>query len=144
MAGGVKQSYRENDGYYDSSNTFFYKFGDFSKTTTSGTTTCYEISFLNAGTLDVESGVFALAANENNTYAQTGSTLAFGVSAPNLAGQLNLPTNFNFDGTLLVNPLHGYAPSQGDYLPVITYGSVSGAFAALDLPAASERRRVGC
>jgi choice-of-anchor C domain-containing protein len=122
-----------NYGYYYSTNLFFNA-GTFTKTTTTGVTTCYGISFLNAGTLDVESGSVSLAANYYNKYAQTGATLAFGVSAPNLAGQLNLPTNFNFDGTLLVNPLHGYTPSLGDSVTVITYGSAAGAFASLDLP----------
>jgi len=76
----------------------------------------------------------SLPASYYNKYAQTGATLAFGVAAPNLAGQLSLPTNFNFDGTLLVNPLHGYTPSPGDSVTVITYGSAAGAFASLDLP----------
>ena len=45
-----------------------------------------------------------------------------------------LPTNFNFDGTLLVNALNGYTPGLGDFLPVIKERSASGTFAKLDLP----------
>jgi Bacterial Ig domain/Protein of unknown function (DUF642) len=127
----------ENQYYYGAYSNLFVNNGTFTKTTTTGSTVFEGISFQNAGTLDVESGLVNLAANNLNSYAQTGATLAFGISAPSAAGQLNLPTNFNFDGTLRVNALHGYTPSLGDLISIINYGSASNAFANLDLPAVS-------
>jgi len=120
-------------------NTRFLNQGTFAKTTTAGTTSFYGIAFLNSGTLDIQSGTvnFAAANYDTNSaaYAQTGATLAFGVSAPNLAGQLVLSTNVSLDGTLEVDVLNGYTPSLGDEIPVITYGTASKtAFANLILP----------
>jgi len=125
--------------YYAYSNTPFLNPGTFAKTTTTGATTFYGIAFLNSGTLDIESGSVNFAAPSYDTnsvpYAQTGATLDFGVSAPNLAGRLILSTNVSLDGTLGVNLLNGYAPQLGDEIPVIAYGAGSQtAFVNLLLP----------
>ncbi|MGA2541554.1 MAG: Ig-like domain-containing protein, partial [Verrucomicrobiota bacterium] len=132
------QFYNE-DYYYGSPNTPFLNPGTFAKTTTTGATTFYGIAFLNSGTLDIESGSLNFATPSYNTnsvpYAQTGATLEFGVSAPNLAGQLILSTNVSLDGTLGLNLLNGWTPELGDEIPVVTYGAASQtAFANLVLP----------
>ena len=108
-----------NNNYYSSQpNVPFNNLGTFAKTTTSGATAFYGIAFLNSGTLNIQSGSLDFAAINYDTnsvpYAQTGATLAFGVSAPNLAGQLILSTNVSLDGTLEADLLNGYTPHLGD------------------------------
>ena len=125
--------------YYNYPNTPFFNPGTFAKTTTTGATTFYGIAFLNSGTLNIQSGSvnFATANYDTNSvaYAQTGATLAFGVSAPNLAGRLILSTNLSLDGTLEADLLNGYAPTLGDEVSVISFGPASRtAFTDLVLP----------
>ena len=105
-------------------NPTFVNAGTFAKSGTFGATTLINVSFLNSGTLDIESGAVNFASS--GTYAQTGATLEFGVTAPNLAGQLNVPGQVNLDGTLTVHFLNGYTPVTGDTLNLITYTSESG------------------
>ena len=120
-----------NNGY--GGTPTFVNNGTFTKTATYGATTFSAVSFLNSGTLDIESGSVNFA--NSGTYAQTGATLEFGAAAPNLTGELNVPAEVNLDGTLTVHFLDGYTPLTGDLLELITYTLESGAFAYLNLPA---------
>ena len=111
----------------------FVNAGTFSKSGTYGTTYISGVSFLNSGTLDLESG--SLVFENSGTYAQTGATLEFGVTAPGLTGFLDVPAPVNLDGTLTVHFLSGYTPAIGDSLELIDYTGESGVFANLNLPA---------
>jgi hypothetical protein len=122
-------------GYYLYTNFTFVNAGNFSKTGTSGTTSIDYLSFLNSGVLDIESGSVQFQAN--SAYVQTGASLTFGASAPNLAGQLILATNVGLDGTLTLNALNGYVPAFGDSFTPIIYTSESGTFANVNLPSLS-------
>jgi hypothetical protein len=111
--------------YYNQTNTHFYNLGTFAKTTAAGTTYFQETAFLNSGTLDVESGTvdfsYVNTYDTNSvTYAQTGATLEFGASAPNLVGRLVLSSNVSLDGTLALNLLNGYTPNLGDEFSLIS------------------------
>ncbi|HEV7926591.1 MAG TPA: Ig-like domain-containing protein, partial [Verrucomicrobiae bacterium] len=106
--------------------------GTLSKSVTFGTTTVSDVSLLNSGTLDIESGAIDLI--NSSSYGQTGATLEFGVTTPSLAGQLIVPGTFNIDGTLSLHFLNGYSPIVGDVIQPVFYGSNSGTFANLNLP----------
>ena len=106
--------------------------GVLEKTGTFGATTFSAETVQNSGTINIQSGSINL--NGGSTYAQNGETLIFGVSAPNVSGELNLPGPVNFDGKLQVQFLNGYTPTLQDQLVLLTYASEAGAFASLDLP----------
>ena len=110
----------------------FVNNGTLTKSGTFGTTTVNNVSVLNSGTFDIESGTIDLI--NSSTYGQTGETLEFGVTAPNVEGQLVVPGAVSFDGTLNVHFLNGYTPNVGDLLQPVFYGSGSGTFANLNLP----------
>ncbi|HZM01547.1 MAG TPA: Ig-like domain-containing protein [Candidatus Saccharimonadales bacterium] len=110
----------------------FVNNGTLTKSGTFGTTTLSEVSVINSGTFDIESGAISLI--NSSTYGQTEATLTVGVAAPNLQGQLIVPGPVSLDGALNVHFLNGYTPNAGDLLQPIFYGSSSGAFANLNLP----------
>jgi choice-of-anchor C domain-containing protein len=110
----------------------FANAGTFRKNITSGATDIQYAQFINSGILDMESGLINF--NTASEYAQTVATLEFGVSAPNLTGQMSVSGNVNLDGTLAVNLLNGYTPRLGDAITLMNYGSESGAFAQYALP----------
>ncbi|MGA2176288.1 MAG: immunoglobulin domain-containing protein [Verrucomicrobiota bacterium] len=122
----------DSDLYSYSQNLIFVNNGTFRKTTTAGTTYFYYVTFINSGTLDVESGTVNFPSY--SAYEQTVATLSFGASAPSLTGQLTLSSVVNLDGALTLNLLNGYTPVAGDVLKLITYPSAAGSFANFNLP----------
>ena len=76
-----------NNGY--GGTPTFVNNGTFTKTATYGATTFSAVSFLNSGTLDIESGSVNFA--NSGTYAQTGATLEFGAAAPESDGRTERP-----------------------------------------------------
>ncbi len=113
-------------------NPTFVNNGTFSKSSTYGTTSMSGMAFINAGTLDIESGVINFV--NSGTYAQTVATLEFGIAAPNLAGQLDIPGSVALDGSLSVHLLDGYVPQLGDYFAFVNYASETGGFSSLSFP----------
>ncbi|HEY9510213.1 MAG TPA: CARDB domain-containing protein, partial [Verrucomicrobiae bacterium] len=113
---------------------YFHNSGTMHKSAGTGTTTI-SISFNNAGTLDLESGLISFSAN--NAYAQTGAILRFGLGGSNGSGQTHITGNMAFDGTLSAGLVRGYIPQAGDAITLVTYGSRSGSFNHLDLPTLS-------
>ena len=105
-----------------------YNYGLFRKSGGAGTSPIAD-AFNNFGTIEVESGTVSI----NSSYLQSGATLAFGLSAPNLAGHLNLPGNVNLDGLLRINLLNDYTPAVGDAFSLVSYGSHGGMFQNLSL-----------
>ena len=127
----VQNDYQINNAY--GGNPSFVNNGTLSKSVTFGGTTFNNVSVLNSGgTFDMESGYLNFI--NSSTYAQAGATLNFGLSGPNLAGQLYLPGHVNLDGTLGVSLLNGYTPVAGDVIALISFGSESGVFATANLP----------
>ncbi len=89
------------------------------------------VSFVNTGTLDAQSGKIQIS----GPYAQTGGTMNFGITSPAYYGQIAFPTSAPLTGSVSVNFNSGYIPSAGDSFPLVTYGTRTGAFTTLALPA---------
>lgn len=127
----VQNDYEMNNDYGGSGNLSFVNTGTFRKQTTFGGTAFKNVPFSNSGILDVQSGTI----NFNAGYTQTGASMYFGMSSPNVAGHVNISGNVNLDGTLRLKFANGYTPVTGDTVALVNYASHNGTFANLDLPA---------
>jgi predicted metal-binding protein/uncharacterized membrane protein len=97
-----------------------------------GTSTAtISITFTNTATVDAQVG--ALSFNEN--FVTAGGTLAFGVSSLGSFGQINVSGNVALNGTVSAEWLNGFTPAVGNTFAVLHYGSESGTFANISLPA---------
>jgi Bacterial Ig domain/Protein of unknown function (DUF642)/Divergent InlB B-repeat domain len=126
----VQTDYEMNNDYGGSGSLSFVNTGTFRKQTTYGATTFKNVPFSNSGILDVQTGTV----NFNSSYTQTGASMYFGMSSPNVAGHVNISGNVNLDGTLRLQFANGYVPITGDVITLVNYGSHNGTFANLDLP----------
>ena len=88
------------------------------------------VSFSNAGTLDVESGVVNIPNSRN---LSAGALLLGIVNATNY-GSVNLGGAAGLAGTVGVEVQAGYSPAASNVFNVVTYGSLSGAFTNFNLP----------
>ena len=102
-----------------------------------GTNVSYiNTTFINTGTLDVQSGVVDINPSDLN-YSLTGGTIHIGISSSNAFGQVALSGNpAVLDGTISANLNNGYVPAAGNTFAVVTFSSSSGAFTNVNLPAA--------
>jgi hypothetical protein len=111
----------------------FYNNGTIRKTAGLGTTTI-NVSFINTGTLDAQSGILRFA----GPYSQTGGVMNFGITSLAFYGQIAFSAIAPLTGTLSANFNGGYSPSVGDSFTLLNYGSRSGIFTGLALPAATQ------
>jgi hypothetical protein len=86
--------------------------------------------FNNSGTVDVQIGGLTIG----GSYTLAGGTLNFGINNSNNFGSIYLAGDAALAGTLSVNFTNGYSPAAGDAFPLVSYGSESGIFTALNLP----------
>jgi hypothetical protein len=99
----------------------------------SGGTGASDISgvFLNAGTVDAQTGVIDL----NGSYSLSGgSTLNVGITSPTNFGQIGLAGAAALNGTIAADLRNGFIPAIGNSFPVLTYGSKTGVFTNTALP----------
>jgi hypothetical protein len=84
-----------------------------------------------SGILDAETGTIGLT----NNYSLTGGALNFGIGSLSGYGRIYLAGNPVLSGTMSVSLNNGYAPTNGSVFPLLSYGSASGVFNPLELPA---------
>ncbi len=84
-----------------------------------------------AGILDTQTGTIGLT----NNYYLPGGTLNFGISSLTSYGRMTLAGSPTLAGKLSVNLNDGYTPTNGNAFALLTYGSATGAFSPLALPA---------
>ena len=114
------------------SDEFFDNAGTFRKSGGSGTS-AIDVGFTNSATVTALMGI--LSFNEN--FITTSGTLAFGVSGLANLGQVNVSGSVALNGTVSVTWLDGFTPSVGNSFTLLDYGSHSGTFASIILPAGS-------
>ena len=107
--------------------------GTIRKTAGLGAST-FSLTFANTGTLDAQSGTIRIA----GPYTQTGGAMNFGITSLSYFGQINFTAAAPLTGTLSVNFNGNYFPSAGDSFALVTYGSRSGLFTSLALPAQAQ------
>ncbi len=115
------------------SSSHFENAGAVQKTAGTGTTSV-GMPFYNTGSLGVLSG--RINFSTANGYSQAGASLSFGVTGASHPAPVVVNGSLALDGTLTVGLLGGYSPKSGDTVPMITCGTRSNAFTALNLPAA--------
>src|ERR1017187_8154538 len=87
----------------------------------------------NTGLVEADAGTLAIG----NGFTPTGGELRFGLSSLIDYGKINIAGNATLGGTVGVAWLGGYVPATNNSFTVLSYGSYSGLFTALDLPAAA-------
>jgi hypothetical protein len=106
--------------------------GTVNEQTGTGTSTI-QPSFTNNGTVNAPSGIL----NFNGSFTTVGGTLSFGVSNLTSFGQIKILGTVALNGTASVTWLGGFTPAIGNSFALLTYGSYSGSFANITLPAGS-------
>ena len=109
---------------------FFNNAGNFRKSVSSGASAIY-VPFTNTGTVNALAGTLGFY----NSLATTGGTLAFGVSGLSSFGQIIALGAVALNGTASVAWLNGFTPAVGNSFALLDYGSHSGTFASINLPA---------
>jgi hypothetical protein len=117
---------------YCAGNEFFNNAGTFRKSLGSGSATI-SVAFTNSATINALVGTI----NFNGNFSTSGGTLAFGVSGLSSFGQINVSGNLALNGTTSVTWLGGFTPAIGNSFALLDYGSHSGTFANISLPAGS-------
>jgi fibronectin-binding autotransporter adhesin len=112
---------------------YFHNAGTLLKSGLAGTTTIY-IPYDNSGTTMVLRATMALNADFN----AAGGTLLFGMSSPTDYGKMSIAGNATLAGVAGVLWLNGFVPAYGNSFTLLTYGSYSGAFSAINLPSAAQ------
>ena len=87
--------------------------------------------FANFGLLDVESGTVSLS----YSFSQTNGTLNVGINNATNFGAVTSSGNATMTGTLSATSINGYVPAISNSFAVLTYGSKTGTFNNLALPA---------
>ena len=116
---------------YTSTNSLFVNTGTLEKTGGTGTSTIAWNFDNDDGTVLPLDGTVGF----NNGLNLTNGLLNFAISGPSSFGQISVSGTANLTGTLSANLDNGYSPSVGISFQLITYGSESGVFANLNLPA---------
>ncbi len=109
---------------------YFNNDGNFYKSLSSGTA-AINLNFTNAGTVKASAGTVSF----NDNFINVGGTLGFGVSGLNSFGKINVASAVALNGTAGVTWLGGFLPAVGNSFAVLDYGSHSGTFANIVLPA---------
>jgi hypothetical protein len=111
-------------------NEFFNNAGTFRKSQGTGSATI-SIAFTNTATVDAQVGTLAFYQN----FVTTGGTLDFGVSSLASFGQITVSGGVALNGTVGAEWLNGFTSAVGNTFAVLHYGSESGTFANISLPA---------
>ena len=114
------------NGYY---NATFHNAGTVRKSQGLGTT-AFEVAVDNSGTLDARSGIMSFA----SAFSQTTGTWRLALDGPDDYGRITF-TNAPLSGALVVVLTNGYFPSANDSFALVGYGSYSGSFGNVSLPA---------
>ena len=109
---------------------FFNNAGVFRKSQGSGTATI-SVPFTNTAMVNALAGTLSF----NGSFTTAGGTLAFGVSGLSSFGQINVSGNVALSGTASVAWLGGFTPAIGNSFALLDYGSHTGTFASIALPA---------
>ena len=111
----------------------FVNLGTFRKAGGNGITTL-EAAVSNQGLVDIQSGTLAQTYGGRNL---VGGTVQFAIRGPSDFGKLHLPGNSALAGSLSATLQGGYVPAAGSSFPLITYGSLGGAFDDFQYPFAA-------
>ena len=133
LAGGALDFWGPSgiSGYYGQD--YLINQGQMLKSLGVGTTTTLNISrFTNQAAITALHGVLQLT----QVTLQAPGSLNVGLSSATDAGQIALGGNAALAGTFSASLNNGYVPAPGDYFSGVTYGSFSGQFSSLHLPAA--------
>jgi hypothetical protein len=117
--------------YYAYGPEFFNNAGTLRKSAGSGTTAIYPI-VNNTGLIEADSGTLGFQTIPN----LNGGEVRFGLSSLTNFGKINILGNANLTGTVGIALLGGYLPVTNNSFTVLSYGSHTGIFTSLDLPAA--------
>src|ERR1017187_7344559 len=132
LAGGLFDIQTDARLYYASGNEVFDNAGTLRKSAGGGTTQFYP-QLNNTGLVEADAGTLAI----ENSFTPTGGELRFGLSSLTDYGKIAFPGSATLNGTVGVVWLGGYVPATNNSFTVLNYGSYSGLFTALDLPAAA-------
>jgi hypothetical protein len=94
-------------------------------------TTSIAVSFLNSGEVMAQSGTIQLGGGS----MLTNGTLGFGINSLTSFGQIVISGQATLGGALGVHFNNGYTPNPSNSFALVHYGSESGVFAPLNLPA---------
>src|ERR1019366_8188279 len=116
---------------YSGTNSLFLNTGTLEKTGGTGTSTM-DWNFNNSGgtVLPLDGTV-----GFDNGLNLTNGLLSFAISGPSSFGKISVSGPANLSGTLSANLNSGYSPPVTTSFQLITYGSESGVFTNLNLPA---------
>jgi hypothetical protein len=134
LAGGVFDI--RNDQFYmysSGSAAFFDNAGTLRKSAGTGTTQIYPLVNNATGLIEANSGTIGFQTVPN----LAGGEVRFGLSSLSSFGAVNIPGAAALTGTVGVALLGGYVPAVGNSFTVLTYGSRTGIFTGLNLPAAA-------
>ena len=115
-------------------NFTFDNFGTFRKTggtNTSQTLLTGGVTFINPGTLDVETGIVGLSGN----YNLTNGTVNFGVNSLANFGAISFPGSAVLAGTVSANFNNGYIPVVGSQFKVVSSSGETSPFSSVMVPA---------
>src|ERR1035441_3099045 len=132
LAGGLFDIQTDARLYYASGNEVFDNAGTLRKSAGGGTTQFYP-QLNNTGLLEADAGTLAIESG----FTPAGGELRFGLSSLTDYGKIAFPGSATLGGTVGVAWLGGYVPAINNSFTVLNYGSYSGLFTALDLPAAA-------
>ncbi len=127
----------ENDAYfawYNPGHVFNNKSGAVFRKTIATGTTIVNWTFNNSGTIDLQNGSVSLEDRVLNSGGSVRVALK-GTSATTEFGVLNLSGVATLQGALTVVTTNGYVPVENDSFSILNYGSRSGQFAPVILPA---------
>jgi hypothetical protein len=110
----------------------FNNAGTLRKSAGTGTTQIYPI-VNNTGLIEADSGTLGFQTVPN----LTGGEVRCGLSSLSNFGKVNIPGNAVLTGIVGVAWLGGYVPTTNNAFTIVTFGSHTGLFTSLDLPAAA-------
>lgn len=99
------------------------------KSGASGTTTI-EFTFVNNGTLDLQSGRVSISGSYSPAPSSSLTVAIGGLTPGTEFGQLSVVGAASLQGTLNIVRTNSFYPAAGNSFPVVTYGSRSGIFTA--------------
>ncbi|HEU5396372.1 MAG TPA: hypothetical protein VFV81_04340 [Verrucomicrobiae bacterium] len=84
----------------------------------------------NSGTIEAGAGLLVIGGN----CALPGGTMKFDINGSGSFGTISISNGVMLTGTLSVGLNNGYSPALGAAFPLLTYGSATGSFSALNVP----------
>jgi hypothetical protein len=90
-----------------------------------------DVSFTNSGTVTALTNTLEF----NNSFTTAGGTLAFGVSGPLASVPIYITGAAALSGTASVSWLDGFVPAISNSFDLLQYGSHTGTFSTINLPA---------